>query len=112
MRKYDLLANELALTYKSRSKIIPYVMTWDGIVSVFHKKYIKDLGITKNIEAYIQSKVLKKTLESITFDQRRGSAEEVDDCGGVEDGVMKLSIADLRPPAESISQQDKNWKLK
>ena len=108
MRKYDLLANELALTYKSRSKIIPYVMTWDGIVSVFHKKYVKDLGITKNIEAYIQSKVLKKTLESITFDQRRGSAEEVDDYRGVEDRVMKLSIADVGPPAESISEKDTN----
>ncbi|KAF7683225.1 hypothetical protein TCON_1555, partial [Astathelohania contejeani] len=27
-RKYDLLANELGLLYKAKTKIIPYVMTW------------------------------------------------------------------------------------
>ena len=46
-------------------------MTWDGLVTKYHKKYIKELDITNNIEAYIQSKVLKKTLESISFEHRR-----------------------------------------
>ncbi|KAF7682978.1 hypothetical protein TCON_1812 [Astathelohania contejeani] len=31
-RKYDLLANELGSLYKAKTKIIPYVMTWDGVV--------------------------------------------------------------------------------
>ncbi|TBU13093.1 hypothetical protein CWI38_0533p0020 [Hamiltosporidium tvaerminnensis] len=53
LRKYDLLANELGLIYKCSVEIIPYVMTWDGI-------------------AYIQSLVLKKTVETISFDRRRG----------------------------------------
>ena len=48
-RKYDLLAKELSMMYKVR--IIPYVMTWDGIVSVYHKTYLKELGVTPNIEA-------------------------------------------------------------
>ena len=30
-RKYDLIANEVALTYKCKVKIIPYVMTWVGL---------------------------------------------------------------------------------
>ena len=38
-RKYDLLANELGLIYKCRTKIIPYVLTWDGVVTIYHKRY-------------------------------------------------------------------------
>ena len=53
-------------------------MTWDGIVTIYHKNYLKELGITNNIQAYMQSKVLKKTLESINFDfRRRGLEEEI-----------------------------------
>ncbi|KAF9763721.1 hypothetical protein NGRA_1100 [Nosema granulosis] len=75
MRKYDLLANELGLMYKCRTRIIPYVMTWDGLVTTYHKKYIKALGLSTSTEAYIQSRVLKKTLESISLDYRRGNNE-------------------------------------
>ena len=51
-------------------------MTWEGVVTSYHKKYIKELGMSDHIEAYIQSRVLKKTLESITFEQRRGIGED------------------------------------
>ncbi|TBU09310.1 hypothetical protein CWI38_2162p0010 [Hamiltosporidium tvaerminnensis] len=47
-------------------------MTWDGIVTKYHKTYVKRLQISMNVEAYIQSIVLKKTLETISFDRRRG----------------------------------------
>ncbi|TBU10492.1 hypothetical protein CWI38_1722p0020 [Hamiltosporidium tvaerminnensis] len=47
-------------------------MTWDGIVTKYHKSYIKRLEIPMNVEAYIQSIVLKKTVETISFDRRRG----------------------------------------
>ena len=39
MRKYDLLANELGMMYKCKTRIIPYVMTWEGIVTIYHGKY-------------------------------------------------------------------------
>ncbi|TBU20583.1 hypothetical protein CWI38_0032p0070 [Hamiltosporidium tvaerminnensis] len=68
LRKYDLLANELGLIYKCSVEIIPYVMTWDGI----------RLQIPMNIEAYIQSIVLKKTVETISFDRRRLFIDEED----------------------------------
>lgn len=86
MRKYDLIANELGLMYKCKVKIVPYVMTWDGVVTVYHKKYLKELGITPNIEAYIQSRVLKKTLEGISFDRRRG----LEEWNGLEQDPEKL----------------------
>lgn len=31
-KKYDILADELAIQYNLKSRIIPYVMTWEGIV--------------------------------------------------------------------------------
>ena len=64
--------------HKMKTKIIPWVMTWDGIVTKLHKQYLKDLGINSTIEAYMQSVVLKKTLESVSLDYRRneGTIEE------------------------------------
>jgi hypothetical protein len=54
-----------------KTRIIPWVMTWDGIVTKMHKYYLKELGISNNIEVYMQSLVIRKTLESISLDQRR-----------------------------------------
>ncbi|KAF7684706.1 hypothetical protein TCON_0091 [Astathelohania contejeani] len=77
-RKYDILANELGLLYKSKTKIIPYVMTWDGVVTKYHRNDLKELNITFIIEAYIQSMVLKKTLETILFEYRRSIEDDID----------------------------------
>ena len=72
-RKYDVLANKLGMEMNCKTKIIPYVMTWDGVVTNYHKNYSKEIGLTDSIESYIQTIVLKKTLESISFDYRRES---------------------------------------
>ena len=74
-RKYDVLANEMGAVHKCKTRIIPYVLTWDGIVTKFQKTYAKEIGLTKEIQAYIQFVVLKKTLESISFEYRRGGDE-------------------------------------
>ena len=76
-RKYDILANELSLLYKCKSKIIPYVITWGGLVTKYHKEYITELEVTNSIEPYIQNKILKKTLESISFKYRSEVKEDV-----------------------------------
>lgn len=75
-RKYDILANELGALHKCRTRIIPYVLTWDGIVTKFHKTYSREIGLTTKIEAYIQYIVLKKTLESISYEYRRESGND------------------------------------
>ena len=73
--KYDLLASEMAAIYKCELKIIayviPYVMTWEGVVTKHHQRHSKALGLTPRIEAYIQAGVLRKTLESISHEYRR-----------------------------------------
>ncbi|KAM0677834.1 hypothetical protein BDAP_001685, partial [Binucleata daphniae] len=50
-------------------------MTWDGIVTKCHKKYITEIGLQPKIEAYIQALVMRKTLESLSFKRRRGLEE-------------------------------------
>lgn len=100
LRKYDLLANELGLIYKAKTKIIPYVMTWDGVVTNYHKRYIKELEIQPSLEAYIQSVVLKKTLESISLERRRGHDE--DEVG--DDEVMHR-VEKLVESSESINTE-------
>ena len=44
-RKYDLIGNKLTFIYKCKVKIIPYVMTWEGLVTKYHKKYRDEIGI-------------------------------------------------------------------
>ena len=65
--------------YKCKAKIIPFVITWDGLVTVYHKKHIKELEITDNVKAYIQTIVLKKTVESISFEHRRELNRDIDE---------------------------------
>ena len=69
-RKYDVLANELSQIYKCKSKIILFVITWDVVVTKYHKQHNKNLEIPINVQAYIQTKIIKKTLESISFKYR------------------------------------------
>ena len=63
-RKYIVQANELSRIYKCKSKIIPLIITWDSVVTKYQKQHIKGLEIPKNV----QTKILKKTLESISFE--------------------------------------------
>ncbi|KAF7683759.1 hypothetical protein TCON_1028 [Astathelohania contejeani] len=48
-RKYEPLANELSLLCKAKTKIIPHVMTWDDVVTKYHRNYLKELNITFTI---------------------------------------------------------------
>ena len=89
-RKYDLVANELSLMYKCKVSIIPYVMTWEGLVTKYHKRHMKEIGIETKTEAYIQSLVL---LKSISFERRR-EIEERDSHEEVEELVKKLEDAE------------------
>ena len=77
LRKYDILANEIGSIYKAKTKIIPYVITWDGLVTKYHKKYLKELDVPSEVEAYIQGLTLRKTLElNILLEKRRGFDED------------------------------------
>lgn len=80
--------------YKSTVKIIPYVITWDGIVTIYHEKYRKMLKIEDHIEAYIQSLLLRKTFESICIDYRVfKEISYVERQRAIEDAVEKRLVA-------------------
>ena len=55
--------------------VIPYVMTWDGVVTPYHKKYQKEIGIPRNVEAYIQTVTLRKTVASMVASRGRSAAQ-------------------------------------
>ncbi|KAI5155366.1 hypothetical protein ENBRE01_3519, partial [Enteropsectra breve] len=64
-QKYELLAKELALTYKAEVRVIPYVITWDGLVSYKNENYCKEMELPIKVQRYIMHSVIKDTLKSI-----------------------------------------------
>ena len=60
-------------------------MTCIGIVTNYHRLYANDLGLKFTIEAYIQTRVLKMTLESLTIASRRSPGA----CPQLEVGIEK-----------------------
>ena len=81
--------------HNCKTRIIPYVITWDGIVTKFHKSYAKEIGLTTKIESYIQFIVLKKTLESISFSYRRDGEETEQDMLEIVSVLAKESDCNL-----------------
>ena len=93
--KYDMLAKEMGMMYKCSTRIIPYVVTWEGIVTKCRRRHSEALGLSPRIEAYIQSVVLKKTLESISYEHRRSIYEREDDEDGTERALARLVRTNL-----------------
>ncbi|KAF7678815.1 hypothetical protein TCON_2548, partial [Astathelohania contejeani] len=99
---------ELGLLYKAKTKIIPYVMTWDGVVTKYHRNYLKELNITPTIEAHIQSTVLKKTLETISLEYRRSIENDMDTRDRIEDAVKIFGEASATGcQLQAIEKKDK-----
>ena len=90
LHKYDLLAGDVSLFYRWTTKIIPYELSWDGIVTICHKGYAKQLGLPDNIESYIATKVLKRTLEVILLSARRSIFDEIGDAERIERAVAEI----------------------
>ena len=82
--------------------IIPYVMTWEGLVTKYHKKHRDEIGLSAKTEAYIQLLVLKKTFESISFDRRRGIEE---DDGHNEVDALVNKIAEVPTVVTAVDTQ-------
>ena len=64
------------------------------MVSAYHSKYLKEPEIACNIEAYIQSAVLKATLELVTFDCCRGDLNGFEGMKAVEKAIERLGGTD------------------
>ena len=70
-------------------------MTWEGLVTKYHKKHRDEIGLSAKTEAYIQSLVLKKTFESISFDRRRG----------IEANILLNKIAEVHTVVTAVDTQ-------
>ena len=62
-------------------------MTWDGVVTRHHKRYVKELKIYTTLEAYIQWIVIKKTLETISLETKRSIEEGLSRYDAAEDAI-------------------------
>ena len=69
------MAAELKRIYGCKVSVIPYVMTWDGVVTSYHKKYQKEIGIPRKVEAYIQTVTMRKTVASMVASRGRSATE-------------------------------------
>jgi hypothetical protein len=68
-------------------------MTWDGVATSLHRRHRNDLGITPTIEAYIQSRVLKRVLEAISFKKRQGILDGYSRDDDIYKAVERLGTA-------------------
>nr|XP_027195135.1 uncharacterized protein LOC113789754 [Dermatophagoides pteronyssinus] len=84
-RKYDILAKELKSMYNATVFQVPIVMTWDGLTTKYHKKYMEILNVPKQIQAYVQYISIKRTAEIIFRDL-------TDICGGFDDVQLEKII--------------------
>lgn len=73
-------------------------MTWDGVVTKYHKQYRTDIGLDNRTQAYVQSRVLKTTLESLTMDNRRRTQ-----ASAVDTNVLK---SEQQKAAEPMEKQE------
>ena len=61
-RKYELLGDEVKAIYKLRKvEVISLVFSWDGLVTRRNKFFTRKLGLSQQVVAYIQYKILKCT---------------------------------------------------
>ncbi|KAF7684367.1 hypothetical protein TCON_0430 [Astathelohania contejeani] len=75
------------------NRIISYVMTWDGVVTKYHRNYLKELNIIFTIEAYIKSTELKKTLETMSLKYRKSIEDKINVRDRVEEAVKRFEEA-------------------
>ncbi|KAI5173387.1 hypothetical protein PAEPH01_1936, partial [Pancytospora epiphaga] len=45
LRVIRLFLNKLGSERKCKTKIIPYLITWDGMVTNYHKQYSREIGL-------------------------------------------------------------------
>ncbi|EKX73433.1 reverse transcriptase domain containing protein [Theileria equi strain WA] len=74
-RKYDVLAKELSCIHNMPACTVPIVYSWDGLVTKYHAKHLEKIAVPIKIRAYMQTRVLRTTLDSVTHDRRRGVEE-------------------------------------
>ena len=66
--KYEKIRRELAQRTGYEAVVIPYVISWDGNVSVENWKYRRILGISDKIHSYIQQVALRETVGIVCRD--------------------------------------------
>ncbi|GBE59174.1 reverse transcriptase domain containing protein, putative [Babesia ovata] len=109
-KKFKYEALKKALRHRMFNKdtvidVVPYVMTWDALVTRHHAEHRRRIGISDGMEAQIQRIVLQDTLE-IVF--RELSYDPDQTPPGTVGRHERLLDGDL-PPEEGEEERDHRW---
>ena len=55
------------MIYKCKVRIVPYVVTWDGVVTSYHKKYLRELGVSEAIRGLCSIRRIKEAFRKPIF---------------------------------------------
>ena len=66
--KYETVRRELCQRTGYQAIVIPYVISWDGNVSIENWKYRKIMGISDKLHSYIQQIVLRERVDIVCRD--------------------------------------------
>ena len=73
-------------------EIIPFVLTWDGMVTNFNKDYRKRIGIEDNMLAKIQFRTLKCTFELLINDTIRYESRKERNYSEFEEMIDSIDV--------------------
>ncbi|KAK1933269.1 hypothetical protein X943_002931 [Babesia divergens] len=110
--KYEPLTKQMGnakLNEATKFRIVPYVMTWDGLVTKYHNGYKTELGITDRMEAQIQRVCLQITHEIVMRElgldpltEQPGGPERKRRDLGIFGGTLP-ELPDPRQPAAAVA---------
>jgi hypothetical protein len=87
--KYEVLAREKRQQLGHDVEVLPYAMTWDGMVSHGHREIRKLLGVSERIHAYTQQVVLRHSADMALRDVGR-ELHVVEGRDGLIDSVLAV----------------------
>ncbi|KAK1938732.1 hypothetical protein X943_003874 [Babesia divergens] len=76
-------------------RLIPYVMTCDGLVRRYHRNYRQQLGVSDRMEGQIQKICLQQTYD---FVMRELGIEVMEEIEGWVQGMSRRTIPSLPDP--------------
>ncbi|KAK1936873.1 hypothetical protein X943_002444 [Babesia divergens] len=96
--KYKALTKEMGnhkMNALTTIEVVPYVMTWDGLVTRHDRNYRQELGVSDRMEGQIQRICLQQTYD---FVMRELGIEVMEEIEGWVQGMSRRTIPSLPDP--------------
>ncbi|KAK1939482.1 hypothetical protein X943_000424 [Babesia divergens] len=103
--KYEALKKQMEhhkWNKNTEIRLIPYVMTCDGLVTRYHRNYRQELGVPDRMEGQIQRICLQQTYD---FVMRELGIEVMEEIEGWAQGMPRRAIPSLPDPGPTHSSR-------